>query len=90
MRSKDSAILFKLRLGKAVGPMKEGDGCYTREFERGLIAVSSDSRSARLTIPGGADMRVLDVYEARHLKPSASGGLDVELPPGCGRVYLFH
>ena len=86
---KSTAVLFKLRLGNPVGPMKAGDGIYTREFEHGLVAVSSESRSATFAIPARDHPRVFDVFEGKHLKPSPSGDYEIDLPAGQGRVYLF-
>jgi hypothetical protein len=60
-----------------------------REFERGLVAVSSETGAARLSISGRASRRILDVFEGKHLKPGTSGNCEVELAPASGRVHLF-
>jgi len=79
--AKDTARdLYKLRLGKATGPMKAGDGYHMRDFEKGIVVVSSESRSARVTLPKG---KWRDVFAGKDLSSNT-----VTLDKGVGRVYL--
>lgn len=88
--AKDGArCLYKLRLGKAVGPMKSGEGYYMREFERGLVVVSSESRGAAFRLSAKDHPRVFDLFAAKHLKPGPSGDYEITLDEGQGRVYMF-
>jgi len=86
---KSTAVLFKLRLGNPVGPMRAGDGIYTREFEHGLVAATGESNGAAFTISAEEHQRVFDVFEGKHLKAAPSGDYAITLSPGQGRVYLY-
>ncbi len=88
--AKDVArALYKLRLGKPTGPMQRGDGYYMREFERGAVAVSSESRAATFGLSAKGHAGVYDVFAARRLKLGRSGNCEITLEPRQGRVYLF-
>ena len=79
--AKDTARdLYKLRLGKPLGPMKAGGGFYTREFEKGIVVVSGESKGAKVTLPGA---KWLDVFTGKDLAANT-----VTLDKGVGRVYL--
>jgi hypothetical protein len=81
--------LYALRLGKALGPMKTADGYFTREFQHGLIVVSSQSKGASFKISAKDHPKVLDCFNAVHLKPGPSGDYEITLDPGQGRAYLW-
>ncbi len=81
--------LYKLRLGKALGPMQKGDGYYMREFEKGIVVASSESRDASITLSGRTYKSVYDLFAAKHLKPGPSGDYVITLDKGQGRVYLY-
>lgn len=78
--AKDAARdLYKLRLGKPLGPMTTGDGFHMREFEKGIV-VSSESKGARIALPKG---RWRDVFAGKDLASNA-----ITLGKSVGRVYL--
>ena len=87
---RSAGLLFVLRLGKPIGPMQTGDNCHTRLFEHGMVAASGNSGEGRFALSAAEHPRVLDVFEGRHLEPSGSDQYRISLPPGQGRVYLFH
>ena len=81
--------LYVLRLGKALGPMKTEDGYFSREFEHGLIVASSQTKGASFKINAKDHPKVLDCFNALHLKPGPSGDYEITLDPGQGRAYLW-
>lgn len=81
--------LYVLRLGKPLGPMKTEDGYFSREFEYGLIVVSSQSKGASFKISGKDHPKVLDCFNAVHLKAGPSGDYEITLDPAQGRAYLW-
>ena len=88
--AKDSAPeLYKLDLGKPKGPMTRGDGYYLREYEKGLVAASSESKGATIVISGKTHKHVYDVYDKSTLTPAASGDYVISLAKGVGRVYVL-
>jgi len=87
---KDAAgELYRLRIGIPIGPMKTCDGYFMREFERGLVVVSSQEKGASFKISAKDHPQALDLFNAVRLKPGPSGDYEITLPPGAGRVYMM-
>jgi len=79
--AKDTARdLYKLRLGKPLGPMTTGGGYHMREFEKGVVVVTGESAGAQVILPG---RMFFDVFSGKDLNSNIP-----ILDKGVGRVYL--
>lgn len=88
--AKDTASdLYKVRLGKGLGPMATHDGYYSRDFQWGMVAATSEAEGASFHISAKDHPSVLDVFNAEHLKPGPSGDYEITLDKGQGRVYMY-
>lgn len=72
------ADLYRLRLGKALGPEQEQNGVYFRVFERGMVVVNPDRENASEIdlVPPIPCRRLLDIFGggAQGWEPAGSGG----------------
>jgi hypothetical protein len=85
----ETAVLYRLRLGKPLTDQQEENGVHYRVFERGLVAVNpGKEKAASITIAAPIPTkRFFDVFQRKPIDLTTSGKL--EIPKYAGRVFLF-
>ena len=81
-------LLYRVRLGKPLGPIAEADGITCRLFERGLVAVNPARRplTARLPVPPQCPQPA-DLYTGA-LLPRQGKTFRITILPESGRVVI--
>lgn len=92
-------VLYRVRLGKAVGDVEEIDGVWLRRYENGLVAVNPDGegqpeeviqklppRTLTLTLPSSW-RTAMDVYDKRIISIQ-KGRITISIPAFSGRVII--
>ncbi len=80
--------LYRCRLQRASGPLRETQGLYWRQYPNGLVAVNPTDRPASVTVDAPEGLPALaDVLTDRAL-PVRDGQVRLQVAPGAGGVYV--
>lgn len=80
--------LYRCRLQRASGPLRETEGVYWRHYPNGLVAVNPTDKRASVPVDAPAGLSALADVLTDEVRPVRGGQVRLALAPGAGGVCV--